>query len=167
MRQKRVRKFCRKSRNIFCNDPFPTDPISELVILVDFRRKEYGYQTTWSRFGGGSKSTPGALPYRCDTPYRAILFQGGKHSPKWCDTPLGAIPFTQANRCDTPSFATYRAIIVRYPIQKQARKSFSILSLQASQNYMKSIAIGPLSPGVVLPTFRGQDIHAFLYCMTC
>ena len=27
--------------------------------------------------------------YRCDTPYRAILFKGGEHSPRWCDTPLG------------------------------------------------------------------------------
>ena len=31
-------------------------------LLVDFGRKEYGYQTTWSIFGGGSNSTPGALP---------------------------------------------------------------------------------------------------------
>ena len=39
-------------------------------------------------------------------------------------------------------FATYRAIIVRYPM-KQARKSLAILSLQASRD-MKSIAAGPL-----------------------
>ena len=32
------------------------------LVLVDFDRKEYGYQTSWSRFGGGSNNTPGALP---------------------------------------------------------------------------------------------------------
>ena len=27
------------------------------------------------------------LPYyRCDTPHRAMLFQGGRQLPKWCDT---------------------------------------------------------------------------------
>ena len=44
---------------------------------------------------------------------------------------------------------TYRAIIVRYPIKKQARKHFAILSLQVSRD-MKSIAAGPLRP---LPSF--------------
>ena len=48
--------------------------------------------------------------------------------------------------CAIPHFATYRAIIVRYPTskqKKQARKSFAILSLQVSHD-MKSIATGPL-----------------------
>ena len=45
--------------------------------------------------------------------------------------------------CAIPHFATYRAIIVRYPPQKQARNNFAILSLQVSRD-MKSIATGPL-----------------------
>ena len=42
-----------------------------------------------------------------------------------------------------PHFATYRAILVRYP-GKQTQKYFAILSLKVSRD-MKSIAIGPLS----------------------
>ena len=40
LRQERVRKFCgkfeeilRNLQNFFCNDPFPNDPISELLTL--------------------------------------------------------------------------------------------------------------------------------------
>ena len=44
-----------------------------------------------------------------------------------------------------PHFATYRAIIVRYPI-KQTRESFAILSLQVSRD-MKSIAAGLRAKG--------------------
>ena len=40
--------------------------------------------------------------YRCDTPYRAILFEGSHHSPKWCDTPPLVLSFAQAHLCDTP-----------------------------------------------------------------
>ena len=40
--------------------------------------------------------------YRCDTPYRAILFQGGLHSPKMVRYPPWALSFTQAHLCDTP-----------------------------------------------------------------
>ena len=42
LRQERVRKFCgkfaeisRRLRKIFCNDPFPNDPISELQIAKE------------------------------------------------------------------------------------------------------------------------------------
>ena len=41
-----------------------------------------------------------------------------------------------------PHFAMCRAIIVPYPIKKQARKSFAILSLQVWRD-MKSTAAGP------------------------
>ena len=34
--------------------------------------------------------------YRCDTPYRAILFKGGRYSPKMVRYPLVALSFTQA-----------------------------------------------------------------------
>ena len=41
LRQERVRKFCgkfaeisRRLRKIFCNDPFPNDPISELLRIA-------------------------------------------------------------------------------------------------------------------------------------
>ena len=40
--------------------------------------------------------------YRCDTPYRAILFQGVSTPPKWCDTPPLVLSFTQAHLRDTP-----------------------------------------------------------------
>ena len=67
--------------------------------------------------------------------------------PKWRDTPPWYL-VSHKHICAIPHFATYRAIIVRYPIKKQAQKSFAILSLQASRD-MKSIAAGPLSPQVV------------------
>ena len=60
--------------------------------------------------------------------------------PKRCDTTPFVLTHTHIGAI--PHFATYRAIIVRYPI-KQARKSFAILSLQVSRD-MKSIAAGPL-----------------------
>ena len=45
--------------------------------------------------------------------------------------------------CAIPDFATYRGIIVRYPI-KTNTKYLAILSLQVSRD-MKSIAAGPIS----------------------
>ena len=44
-----------------------------------------------------------------------------------------------------PHFATYGATIVRYPIKKQARDRFAILSLHVSRD-VTSIGAGPLSP---------------------
>ena len=52
--------------------------------------------------------------YRCDTPYRAILFQGGLQLPKMVRYPRLVLSFPQAYLCDT-HFATYRAIIARPP----------------------------------------------------
>ena len=80
--------------------------------------------------------------YRCDTPYRAILFKGGWRSPKMVRYPPWYL-VSQRHICAIPHFATYRAIIVRYPIKKQAQNDFAILSLQVSRD-MKSIAVGPL-----------------------
>ena len=40
--------------------------------------------------------------YRCNTPYRATLFQGGQHSPKMVRYPFLALSFTQAHLCNTP-----------------------------------------------------------------
>ena len=40
--------------------------------------------------------------YRCDTPYRAILFKGGQHSPQMVRYPSLALSFTQAHLCDAP-----------------------------------------------------------------
>ena len=58
----------------------------------------------------------------------------------------GAIPpwhlVSHRRVCAIPHFATYRAIIARYPTKK-TRNSFAILSLQLSRD-MKSIATGPL-----------------------
>ena len=65
---------------------------------------------------------------------RSALSQNGAIPPL-------ALSFTR-HVCAIPHFATYRAIIARYPT-KQAQKSFAILSLQV-QHDMKSIAAGPL-----------------------
>ena len=81
--------------------------------------------------------------YRCDTPYRAILFQGGLHSPKMVRYPPLVLSFTEAHLCDTP-FCNVSRENCAIPHKKQARKSFAILSLQVSRD-MKSIATGPLS----------------------
>ena len=40
--------------------------------------------------------------YRCNTPYRAILFQGGQRSPKMVRYPPLVLSFTHAHLCDTP-----------------------------------------------------------------
>ena len=79
--------------------------------------------------------------YRCDTSYRAILFREVGAPPKWCDTPPLLLSFTQAHLCDT-LFCNISRDNCAMP-QKQARKSFAILSLLASRD-MKSIATGPL-----------------------
>ena len=44
----------------------------------------------------------------CDTPYCAILFQGGEHSPKMVQNP----PVVHRHICAIAPFATYCAIIV-------------------------------------------------------
>ena len=57
--------------------------------------------------------------YRCDTPYRAIPFQGRLALPQ-----NGAIPpqRTQFHICAIPHFATYHAMIVRYPIKTNTKE---------------------------------------------
>ena len=60
--------------------------------------------------------------YRCDTPYRAILFQGKSTPPKWCDTPPWYL-VSHRHICAIPHFATYRAIIVQY-CTKTSTKEF-------------------------------------------
>ena len=40
--------------------------------------------------------------YCCDTPCRAILFQGGEHSPKMVRYPRLVLSFTQAHLCEYP-----------------------------------------------------------------
>ena len=93
----------------------------------------------------------------CDTiaaiPHIARYFLREVSSPpKWCDTPPFVPSLAQAHLRDTPFCSVsrdncaYRAIIVRYPIQKnQHKRVFAILSLQGSRD-MKSIAAWPLSP---------------------
>ena len=71
------------------------------------------------------------------------FFREVNSSPKWCDTPPCYL-VSHRHICAIPPFATYRAIIVRYPPQKQAQKSFAILSLEVSRD-MKTIAAGPPS----------------------
>ena len=81
--------------------------------------------------------------YRCDTPYRAILFKEGENSPNMVRYPPLVLSFTQAHQCDTP-FCNISRDNCAIPHKKQARESFAILSLQVSRD-MKSIAPGPLS----------------------
>ena len=82
--------------------------------------------------------------YRCDTPYRAILFKGSYHSPKMVRYPPPLVlSFAHAHLCDTPFCYVSRDNCAIPPL-KQARKSFAILSLQISRD-MKSIVAGPLS----------------------
>ena len=60
--------------------------------------------------------------YRCDTPYRAILFKGGWRPPaEWCDTPPSYL-FSHRHICAISHFATYRAIIAQYPTKTSAKE---------------------------------------------
>ena len=61
---------------------------------------------------------------------------------------------------EIPHFATYRAIIVRYP-EKQAGKLFAVLSLQVSCD-MKSIAAGPLRLRVLVLSCPQLPTHVIL-----
>ena len=81
-------------------------------------------------------------------------------APKMVPYSLLALSFTQACLCDPP-FATYRAIIVGYPI-KRSTKQFAILSLQVSGD-MKSIAAGPLSSKTGTLPDRCEAAH----CIAC
>ena len=49
--------------------------------------------------------------YRCDTPYRVILFREVSTPQSGAITPL-ALSFTKANICTIPYIATYRTTIV-------------------------------------------------------
>ena len=102
-------------------------------------------------------------------PISRDTFQGRVALPQNGAIPPLAITFTQAHLCDTPFcnvsrdtcvipheefcdiIATYRAILVRYPM-----KSFVILSLQVSRD-MKSIAAGPLCSRV--PVFPSTSLR--------
>ena len=59
--------------------------------------------------------------YRCDNPYRAILFKGGQHSPKKVRYPPLYLILDRRIRA-IPHFATHRAIIVRYPIKTSTKE---------------------------------------------
>ena len=58
--------------------------------------------------------------YRCDTPYRAILSKGGKRSPKMVRYPPLYL-ISHRHICAIPHFATYRAVIVRYPTKTSTK----------------------------------------------
>ena len=59
--------------------------------------------------------------YRRDTPYRAILFQGGLHSPKMVRYPPWYL-VSHRHICAIPHFAIYRSIIVRYPTKTSTKE---------------------------------------------
>ena len=56
--------------------------------------------------------------YRCDTPCRTILFQGGEHSPKMVRCAAFVLSFTQAHLCDTP-FCNISCDICAIPHKKK------------------------------------------------
>ena len=60
--------------------------------------------------------------YRWDTPYRAILFQGGLHSPKMVRRPPPWYLVSHRHISAIPHFAMYRAITVRYPIKTSTKE---------------------------------------------
>ena len=65
-------------------------------------------------------------PYRtnrCDTPYRAIpqSFREVNTPPKWCNTPHVYL-VSHRRICAISHFATYRAVIVRYPLQTSLKE---------------------------------------------
>ena len=82
--------------------------------------------------------------YRCDTPYCAILFkaggvslpQNGAISPPW-------YLVLHRHICAIPHFATYRAIIVRYPI-KTSTKEFCDTIATSIARYEKVSLLGLL-----------------------
>ena len=66
LRQERVRKFCgkfadisRRLRKIFCNDPFPNDPISELLIKAPTRNSPKRVRDTIRTFSDKGWKPPG------------------------------------------------------------------------------------------------------------
>ena len=62
--------------------------------------------------------------HRCDTPYRAIPFQGGQHSPKMMRyPPFLALSFTRAHLCDTPLKKKQTRKSLRYYRYKYQRKT--------------------------------------------
>ena len=91
--------------------------------------------------------------YRCDTPYRAILFKGGEHSPKMVRYPPLVLNFTQTHPCDTP-FCNVSRDNCAIPHKNKHENSFAILSLQVSRD-MKSIAAGPLRRDKMHGNFGG------------
>ena len=73
--------------------------------------------------------------YRCDTPYRAIPFKGGKRSPKMVRYPPWYL-VSYRHICAIPHFATYRAVIVRYPT-KTSTKEFCDTIARSIARYEK------------------------------
>ena len=62
--------------------------------------------------------------YRCDTPYRAILFKGRLHSPRMVRYPPLVLSFTQADLCDTPFCNVARDDCAIPPPTKTSTKTF-------------------------------------------
>ena len=99
--------------------------------------------------------------YRCDTPYRAILFQGGLHSPKKVRYPPHWYLVSHRPISAIPHFAAYRAITVRYPI-KTSTKYFCDTIATSIARYEKyrcwaSKCIGSINCGGEVPVSRGHQ----------
>ena len=74
--------------------------------------------------------------YRCDTPYHAILSQPSQQSPNRVRYPPPLVPFLQRHISAIPHFATYRAILVRYP-RKTSTKMFCDTIAESIARYEK------------------------------
>ena len=62
--------------------------------------------------------------YRCDTPYRAILFKGGDQSPKMVRNPPLVLGLTKARLCDTPFCYVSRDNCAIAHLKKASTKEF-------------------------------------------
>ena len=112
--------------------------------------------------------------YRCDTPYRAILFKGGGHSPKSVRYPPSLLSFTQAHQCDTP-FCNVSRDNVWYPHENKHKKvlryyrykyrAIWIRKILVSVKFLSAI-LGPemaapilWTPGKKRPCCRKNHVH--------
>ena len=118
--QERVRKFCGKFaefhgnlRKIFCNDPFPNDPIRLIKCIAE--SQSHG-RTAWPHIARCC-DTIAAIPH-----IARYFFREVSTPPKWCDTPPWHL-VSHRHICAIPHFATCRATIVRYPT-KTCTKEF-------------------------------------------
>ena len=129
---------------VHCPPPQFTSPNWRFTVVPFHLERE---NTCLDNALSGPVSQDIAIVYRCDTPISRDAFSGRLTAPpKWCDTLILVLSFTQAHLCDTPfcNISHDNCTIPPPPPEKQAPRSFAILLLQVTHD-MKNIAAGPLS----------------------